>query len=123
MSRRAAYLLAWGVAYSFLGLFFVGSGYSPFWGWAFGLAGVTSVFSSILRRDSLDTLAFTLLSLTAAANSAWHLSNLLKEFEGQELFTFIIWGSVAIAQFVASGFDDLPKVTVVSDEEKSSELG
>jgi hypothetical protein len=112
MTRRAAYLLSWGVAYSFLGLFFVGSGYSPTWGWIFGLAGLIAIAGALTKPDWLDGVSFIVLAMTAAAKSTWHLIALLAHFEAYIAFIVVVWASVAVAQVVASGFPDNPRVKV-----------
>jgi hypothetical protein len=112
MTRRAAYLLSWGVAYSFLGLFFVGSGYSPNWGWLFGVAGLIAIIGALTKPDWLDGLSFIVLAVAAAAKSTWYLVSLFSHFEAYVAFIVIVWGSVAVAQVVASGFPDNPRVKV-----------
>lgn len=124
MTRRAAFLMSWGVAYAFLGAVFVTSGtHFSLWGWLFGGAGVIAIFAAVTRPMWLDSLGFMFLAMSAVAQSGWHFTKLISTQEEASIhfFLFIVWGSVGVAQVIASGFPDYPLVQVIESEESIGE--
>lgn len=105
MTRRSAYLLAWGIAFSALGLFSVEGG-SPLLGVWLALAGVFSILGAVIPHKWADNLGFTSLALVSAGRATFFLIEFVESVSTALLMGLIVWGSVAVAQVIVAGWPD-----------------
>lgn len=122
MSRRSAYLLAWGVAFAALGVFLVEEGgASVFWEFAFGVSGAVAIVGAVTRPRSLDVAGFVLLTVVAGARGALYITDYFRTGNGTLLFGATVWCAVAIAQFIVSGWPDSVVEVCLHTEQETNE--
>lgn len=109
MSRRDAYLFAWGLAYASLSLSFALRTPGPLWPlWIvlFGTAAAVTLTSSIVSHRRLQAAAFSGLLGVAAVRGVWYLTQAVTT-GGRSQGTFaILWVAVAAAQFIVAGWPE-----------------
>lgn len=112
ISRRATYLLIWGIAYAALGAFLnaTAPSYQLAWGISFGSIGLIAIISALTDAPKLDTLAFSLLTMVTAARASWFVIDFIITGNFVDIFGAILWSAVSMAQLVVAGWPDTPIV-------------